>query len=169
VLDERVDVALVVGDVLQGATQRVGLEVVAVLPRLRPLRQGGRQPLLEPGDARLPERREDDLDQPVVLAVVVLRDRLEDLVGKPRRVGRGLGGNGAEITAGPAEHVADVAAAVVDPVQNRLSEVHEAPHQLERQVGAFPGHLVEDELALLVEVLHEGRALLPVDDGAGLA
>ena len=83
--------------------------------------------------------------------------------------GEALAATVPKITAGLAEHVADVAPAVVDPVQNRLSEVHEAPHQLERQVGALPGHLVEDELALLVEVLHEGRALLPVDDGVGLA
>jgi hypothetical protein len=86
VRDERVYVTLMVGDVLQGATERLGLEVVAVLLRLRPLRQGGRQPLLEPGDARPLERREDDLDQPVVLAVVVGRDGLEDPVGEPHRI-----------------------------------------------------------------------------------
>src|SRR5690242_2602196 len=34
--------------------------------------------------------------------------------------------------------------------------------------GRSPPYLVEDEPALLVEVPHEGRALLPVDEGAGL-
>jgi hypothetical protein len=63
---------------------------------------------------------------------------------------------------------ADVAAAVVDPLQHRPGQPHEAPQQLEREVGPVLRHLVEDEPPLLVEVPDEGGALLPVDEGAGL-
>jgi hypothetical protein len=127
VLDERVDVALVVGDVLQGAPQPAGGRVVAALRLRSRRRQGGRQPLLEPGDARRAERREDDPDELAVLAVVVGRDRLEDPVGEPRRVGRGPRGDGAEVAAGLAEDVADVAPAVVDPLQHRPGPARPAP------------------------------------------
>ena len=134
----------------------------------RPLRQGGRQPLLEPGDARSLERREDELDQPVVLAVVVRGDGLEDPVGEPHRIGRCREGDRTEVVAGLAEHVADIATAVVDAVQDRLGQPHEPPQQLERQIGAVTGHLVDDQLALQVEVLHEGPTLRPVDERPGL-
>jgi hypothetical protein len=163
----RVDVTFVVGDVLQGPPERAGGCVVAALgPRAR--RQGGHRPLLEPGDARGPERRQDDLDELIVLAVVVGRDRLEHPVGELHRVGSGLEGDGAEIAAGPAEHVADVAPTVVDAVQDRLGQPQEPPQQLERQIGAGLGHLLHDQLPLQVEVLHEGAPLLPVDEGPGL-
>jgi hypothetical protein len=168
VRDERVDVALVVGDILQGPTEHTGRGVVAALGP-RALRQGGRQPLLEPSDPCSLERGQDDLDQPVVLAVAVRGDRLEHPVGEPHRIGGGLGGDSTEIAAGLAEHVADIAAAVVDAIEDRLGQLQESPQQLERQIGAAVGHLVEDQLALQVEVLHEGRPLLPVDEGPRLA
>ena len=109
-----------------------------------------------------------DLDQPVVLAVVVPRHGLEDPVGEPHRIGRRFGGDSTEIQAGLTEHVTDVATAVVDAVQDRLGQPHEPPQQLERQIGAGVGHLLDDQLALQIEVLHEGSTLLPVDEGPGL-
>lgn len=69
---------------------------------------------------------------------------------------------------GPTEHVADVATAVVDAVQDRLGQSHEPPQQLERQIGAVVGHLLDDQLALQVEVFDERPTLLPVDEGPGL-
>ena len=114
------------------------------------------------------ECRQDDLDQPVVLTVVVARYSFEDPVGEPHRIGCGSGGDGTEIHAGPAEHLTDVAATVIDAVQDRLGQLHEPPHQLERQIGAGVDYLLDDQLALQIEVLHESSTLFPVDEGPSL-
>ena len=168
--NERIDITLVVGNVLQSAAACAGREVESILvlgPRARP--QGRSQPLLEPFDAGVPQRRQDDLDQPIVLAIVVCRHRLEDPVGEPHRIGGRLQCGRAEVIAGPTEHVADLALAIVDPVQHGLGQFHEPPQQLQRQVGAVLGHLLDDQLALQIEILDERSPLWPVDEGPALA
>src|SRR4051794_28718492 len=60
-----------------------------------------------------------------------------------------------EVLAGQAEYLPDRAGAVVHAVEHRLSEVQEAPHQIQRQVGADGRNPVRDHRPLLVEVTHE--------------
>jgi hypothetical protein len=63
------------------------------------------------------------VDQLVVFAVVVGRDGMEDAIGQVDRLGRRLAGDCAEVAAGLAKDVTDIAVAVVDAVQDRLRPV----------------------------------------------
>ena len=91
---------------------------------------------------------------------------MEDPIGQVDRIGRRLAGDCAEVAAGLAKDVTDVAVAVVDAVQDRLGQVHEPPHQVERQIGAGLGHLGRDHLPLEIDVLHEASPFLPIDKGS---
>jgi hypothetical protein len=58
-----------------------------------------------------------------------------------------------------------MALAIVDPVQDRPCQVHEAPQQIERQVGSLLRYLLGDHRALPIYILHEGPTFMPVDEG----
>ena len=140
------------------------------VPLIRSTRPGGQrlgQPCPETGDARLAERRKDPLHQIVEQAIVVLRESREDAVRQARRIRPRHHGDGREIVAGRVEDVPDRAVAVVDAIEYRLGEIHEPPHQVQCQVRSGLGNPVDDHRPLLIEILQEFPALLPVDEGPG--
>jgi hypothetical protein len=65
------------------------------------------------------------------------------------------------------EHVADPAAAVVDPVHDRFNKRHEPPHQVEREVGSRLSEPFGDGCPGQGQVPDEIGTLRPVDEGTG--
>ena len=160
--DIGIDVGLAVRDVLQGPAR--GIRAPVLSARL-PVRQYLRQPAPQVCRPHVTEGWEHDRHQAVVDPVVVGQQRGEHPVREAHRIGLGFHCNHPEVLAGQAEYVPDRAGAVVHAVEHRLSEVQEAPHQIQRQVGADGRNPVRDHRPLLVEVTHELAPLLPVDEG----
>jgi len=52
--------------------------------------------------------------------------------------------------------------AVVDAIEHGISQTHEPPHQIERQIGTARRHPIDDHRPLQVEVLDEVPGLSPI-------
>ncbi len=115
---------------------------------------------------RLAESRKRDRHQAIIDAVVVGQDRPEHAIRERHRLGLGLDRDGPELFAGRPEHVPDGTIAVVHAVVDRLGEIEEAPHQVQRQVGTGGRDAVDDHRSLQVEVADELPLLPPIHEGS---
>jgi hypothetical protein len=184
--DEGVDVALCVSDCLK---RKLDGDVAAVSGDLIGIDRAGGRPadplalrigrrldrrarqFLDPGfqvlEAGRAERRREQRDQIIILAVAVVLDGDEHLVGERHRFGPGCGRQFGEVGAGRVEHPDHRSTRIVAPVKDRFRQFREAPHQIECLGGILRRDLFEDGPALGLEVVHQRLARLPVHEGAG--
>ena len=182
--DERVDVALRIGDrherplhrpVAMALGDLVGIERAAAgpahdLPVLLPRDLYGRlgelhDARLQPVEADRSERRREHLDEAVELAVVVLGECAECLVGQRPGIGRCLRGHRAEITAGGVEFAHHREVAVIAAIEHRSGQPDELPEQVERFRRIGWCNVLHDGPTLHLQVSDEVTLFLPIELG----
>ena len=186
-VDEGIDVALGIGDILQCGAG--GAEPLAVRGhvcigqvrewpgRSRPVRFGqlckGRvgeldHPLLQVLQALLAQGRRQSPDEAVVLPVGVLGERFEGPFGQLMRIGPDGAGDVAEIGAG-AKDVHDRAGIIMAAVQGRVRYPHVVPDQVEGLAGILRGKAPDDDLSEGLQLVLQFADLLQVEGRARAA
>lgn len=129
-------------------------------------RRGGGYHGRKPKETGISKWTQEHRDQPVILAVVVLVERLKSLISKAFRSDSRGRGNRAELRAGVMEDADHRPAAVVAAREDRTGQSHEAPHQIERLGGIGLRHVVDNGAALCIQIVHQRPSVLPVNERA---
>ncbi len=111
-----------------------------------------------------PQRRGQDGDEAVILAVAIVAQRLDRRIGQ--RLGRRSGGKRhlAQHRAGIVKRADDGAAAVIAPREQRRCHLHEAPGQRQRPGRIGGGDLFADRAQLAFQISDQRLAVLPVHE-----
>jgi len=114
-------------------------------------------------DTRVTKARKHDRHQVIEDTEVIGLHGREHSVREVYRIGFRVSRYGPESLASCPEDVPDRAVAIVNAVENRVGEVHESPHQVERQIGMGLSDPVDDHRPLQIKIFHKVPTLLPVD------
>ena len=107
------------------------------------------------------------MDQRIVLAIAVVYQRAERIVGKCFRIGLCGFRNLAEVISGVVKDTDHSSTAVIAALEDRVGQRHETPHQFQSLGRVAFSHLVDDGAALNLQIIDQGPPVLPVDEPAG--